>query len=183
MKASSMLPDNLTSDQLLDLYSQIKKNEAVDQVHPYAVSPPSGTRKYWRSRVKDTTRSDNRKPIKGKTKQIIYDKLHEHYFGASCVTLKMVFNRWVDKQIRKNRGPRTIKRYRERWNKYYENHPISSMNINDISTEFLEDFFAQMIDKHKLTKKELQSMKQLVVDSLHLAVTKRMLMHSPCYSL
>jgi hypothetical protein len=78
-----------------------------------------------------------------------------------------------------NLSGRTIHRDTNRWNKYYKGHTIIKRPIIKIKPEHLEKFFHQSINDFNLSKKELDSMKFIMKELIHMARKQEIISINP----
>lgn len=92
----------------------------VEKKHPYALTPPKAEGERWQTNYLDEC--GKRKNLKAQTKEELLDKLISVYFSKSHIDnliFHELFSEWLNYKASVTDSPNTIKRHRQRYNKYF----------------------------------------------------------------
>lgn len=135
------------------MIKRLKVQELIDSgVHKYAVTVLKNGGGY-QTHVKDE--NGKRKIIYGRTEDGFYNSLYEYYFGDKArIRMCDLFEEWLEERVKTNLSPRTIKRYRDAYEKYLEGTVLDTTPISKITPEMVTDFFNSLIGEQGLTDKQ-----------------------------
>jgi len=173
---NAFLKDDIIDEDVLEVIHMTKK-KMILQVHHFTITPPQSDLGRWMTYIR--TEGDVRKKIVAVSERKLFEKLYDHYFDNTAVTLESIYQTWLDKRKSENINSRTIRRNENHWNKYYSQHKIVQKPLNKISTQDIEDFFHEIIRKFSITVKELNNMKFILKDMLILARRKNLILANP----
>lgn len=142
-------------DVLLNVEKVIKKakvQELIDSgVHKYAITQLKGGG--YQTHVKDN--DGKRHIIHGRSEEAFYCRLYKFYFGDKArLTMCDLFEEWIQRETKTNLSPRTIKKYRENYEKYLEGTVLDTTPIAKVTPEMVTEFFNGLIGDLKLTDKQ-----------------------------
>lgn len=164
----------MNSDVVRQQLNMIKQNKVLE-IHEYTITTPKDTDSRWQTYVK---KNEKRVKISAVNEQGLYDKLYDFYFQQN-LSLEMLHPEWVEKRTNTNVSIRSIRRYKNYWDRYYKNHKVVKVPITTITTDMLETFFNEKIKEHSLTLKELNNMKFILKDMLKLCKRKKLISENP----
>ncbi len=162
---------------VLEIVNEMKKKH-IDEIHKNKITPPKTAKSRWSTWAKPEDCSKRIKVV-ASTEQKLYDKLFDLYFVKVIPTIEEVFPEFLENKTRKNRSPRTIKRYQQYWNKYYDSREIVTTKVSKITPSMIEDFYHDAIGEFNLTKKELGNMKVIIKESLEICARKDLISVNP----
>jgi integrase len=178
----SFLLNNLNSDTIspgaLETLVDDMKINKVKEIHPYKITPPGETNKYWRTYYKldDMT---SRGQIKCKTERGLYQKLYDIYFAEEKKELRDIYKMWMTKRETMNLSPRTLLRSDQRWIRYYEHYPIADVPISQLKPSHIEDHIHHLISEFKMKDKELKEVMSIIRGCLQFAVREGIITINP----
>ncbi len=148
----------------------------VKEIHKYAITKTNGKETRWQTYIKvDSTR----KKISASTEKGLLLKLYEHYYGTDMATLETLYPEWLIRKKSSNLSPRTIKRYEQYWDKYYQHKDIILVPIVKLKTDDIERFLYECIREFALNKKALDNMKFIISDILKMAKRNTLIIRNP----
>jgi integrase len=153
------------------------KKKRVESIHPFAITAPKTKSSRWMTHIK--TKDGERKKIVAPSEKKLYEKLYEFYGDEEKTTLESIYDQWLIKRRNENINIRTLKRNENHWRKYYLNHSIISIALEDITTQNIEDFFHEVIRDFNMTVKELNNMKFIIKDMLIMAKRSNLISVNP----
>lgn len=129
-----------------------KVQKLIDNgTHKYAISPWKGSG--FQTRVVDEEGKEY--VFTARSKTALYNRLYRFYFGDNArVRMCDLFEEWIIERIKTGLSPRTIKRYREAYEKYLEGSAIDTIPLVKITPVMATDFFNNLIVEYKLTDKQ-----------------------------
>lgn len=119
------------------------------------------------------SRSDSSNNLSGKTESELYDKLFAYLFGDELFTIRALFGEVLK---RKEEDPDcaslTVTRYRQIWEKYYEDNPLVDRKITDIKASDIKQFFKYLTIGRNLSRKNFVNIKSILNAAYDLAVER-----------
>lgn len=153
------------------------KKEKVISVHCYEITPPKDNNSRWQTYIK--TVEGKRKKVSAFTERALFDKLYDIYFALNSITMQTLYPQWSEKRKSENVNIRTIRRNENHWAKYYSKEKITTISVEKLHVEQIEQFFHETIRKYNLTIKELNNMKFIFTDMMKLAKRRKYIMEDP----
>ena len=142
--------------QLVDKKHRTSKDDLRSIVyHSPTDSYPEG---YW------YTKLEGKVMVKAKTKQMLYEKLYDHYYGKMAFTVKNIFDEAIDeKKCTENLKEQTIKRYYNSFNQLFTDD-FKNKEIASISDLYLKKYTQQLVNQNEkpLTKKQYLAYKGIL---------------------
>lgn len=127
------------------------KREQILEQHSYKIT--LGKDGYWRTYVKDDTKSSGCRLIKKSTEKKLQDELIKYYKaqGNKTLTFKDVYFMWrevQDKLVTDN----TSYKYTTDYNRFFKGKEFEQLPIEKITEDMIKIFFHDSIEQNKLTK-------------------------------
>lgn len=166
---------------LLELEKMIKKTKVQELIN-------SGQHKYAITYRKEgclitsvyDSKTGKRKLIFGRTEEAFYSALYEWYFGQpNKATMNSLFEEWLQYRATYNVSPRTLKRYRDSYNKYLKGTILDTTPICKVSPQMVTDFFNSLISEKKLTDKQYGNIVVIPNKLFSYAVYQKIILESP----
>lgn len=134
------------------MLKRVKVQELINSgIHKYAITKLKGGG--YQTHIKDN--DGKRRLIHGRSAEAFYSRLYEFYFGdKDRMRMCDLFEEWIEKQSKTNLSPRTIKKYRENYEKYLEGTVLDTTPIAKVTPEMVTEFFDELIGNLKLTDKQ-----------------------------
>lgn len=132
--------------------------ELVDTMHKSSIFYVED-KQIWRTTVYvefeegDGTKK-KRRFISARTKSELYDKLYEFYIGPG--TFGDIHDKWTEQRSQENLAPKTLKREKQRWDKYIAGSELEKKRIDEIDNFAIEAYVRDIILRHSVTVKELK---------------------------
>lgn len=158
---------------------EMKKRKELLEKHTNSIK--LGNDGYWRTYVKDETRSKNRRQIKKKSRKDLEDELiafYEHEQEEKPLTFKMVYENWVAFQ-RTEVVANTIKKYNADYKRFFEGTSFENYHIKEITEEDIRSFISSTVREKKLCKKTLKSLYGYIKGTIHSALVNRVISENP----
>ncbi len=178
LQASPKIDDDIALENVGMQIKKLKVQQIIDKgIHPYAIThlKTGGMQTY----VIDPVTS-KRKAIQGRSEAAFYSALYEWYFGSrNRATIHSMFEEWLVDRTTYNVSPRTIKRYRDAYNKYIRNTVLDETPISRITPQLVTDFFNSLIREKKLTDKQYDNIVVIPNKLFKYAVYKEIISESP----
>ncbi len=171
----AIIHDILTVSEV-DEMLKMTRRKLVEQTHPYVIDSRSN------GRVITTVREEGKlKQISSGTEDEMIDKLYRFYFeNKKNLTLNDVYPRWKEERLTdENVNVKSVRRYNQLWIKYYKENPIINVPISRITTKILNDFFNTIITKFRLSNKEYNNMKSIMIALLRIAIDDEIIIENP----
>lgn len=132
--------------------------ELVDTMHKSSIFYVEG-KQIWRTTVyvemeEGDGAKKKRRFISARTKSELYDKLYEFYIGPG--TLRDIHDKWTEQRRQENLAPKTLKREKQRWDKYIAGSNLEKKRIDEIDNFAIEAYIRDIILRHTVTVKELK---------------------------
>lgn len=135
---------------VLDVDDMVKSK--ILSIHPYKITPPPTENGRWQTYIKA---EDKRKKVVAQTEKELYLALAEIYFPKDNTTLGEIFAVCCDKREHEyNIQPKSIRRDRQRWDKFIKPLAIADKPVASIKPSDIETAVHFLIRKYSLTKKE-----------------------------
>ena len=166
-------------DSVHDEYMASKKEQVIKN-HSFAITEPTDTNPRWQTYFKGP--DGNRKLIRAKTKDELYDKLVPLYFSDASInkmTFEDLFNEWLAYKKELSNSSNTPMRHRQRYEKYFKPSPLNGMKIRGISELALERECNRIVKDYNLSSKEWVNAKTILNGMFKYAVRKNYLLSNP----
>lgn len=154
---------------MIKMLKQNAKNKFIDDNHPYKITEPTKKNQRFMTYFKPIDGKGDRIKIVAPTKEALYQKLCNYYFVKPKLTLSSLYEEWEVRRKKLNISDRTINRNYNDWVKYYIPHKIAKQPLSTITSKDIEDFFNESIKKYNMTSKQVNNMKIIIKDILHMA--------------
>lgn len=180
MSDSKLLQEALESDifdsrEVSEKLNMVKKNK-VKNIHTYEITQTKGKDSRWQTYV---IVDGSRKKLTSTSENGLYDKLYKHYFDDDKFTLKSLFPQWIELRRTQNTSDLTVRRNINHWDKYYLPDAIINISLTRLTPERIEAFLYDVINKYKVTVKELNNMKFILKDILKMAKRRGIISNNP----
>ena len=155
--------------------------ELVDTMHKSSIFYVED-KQIWRTTVYvepeegDGTKK-KRRFISARTKSELYGKLYEFYIGPG--TLADIHDKWTQQRSQENLAPKTLKREKQRWDKYISGSELEKKRIDEIDNFTIEAYIRDIILKHSVTVKELKEIMFLFRGTFKYAFRHRYISANP----
>ena len=111
--------------------------------------------------------------LAAKTESELYDKLYYYLFGDELLTIRALFEDVLNvKEQDPDCASLTIKRYRQIWNRFYEDAPLVDMKITDIKASDIKQYFKVLTTGRMLSRKNFVNVKSILNATYDLAVDR-----------
>lgn len=104
-----------------------------------------------------------KKRVTASSEDALLDKLLENFKQKhENTTLTNVYERWIlEREADTDISPRTIRDYRENWNKYLKDYDIAKSPISEVTPKVLKDHFKAITKGRAMTRKAFGNLKTL----------------------
>ena len=165
---------------VLEQIPMSKKIEEVRKIHPYSITPPTGSNKRWQTRY----RGENGKytNIQAPTEEALLEKLVTLYFSNAHIdklTFANLFEEWLSYKKELTGSPNTITRHKQHYKKYFESSKLHNMKLKQIDTLMLETECNRIVREFNLARKEWTNVKTILLGMFEYAVRKKYLSVNP----
>lgn len=135
------------------MLKKLKVQELIDTgVHKYAISERKNGGGYQTRYVDENKKCH---VITGRSEEALYNRLYELYFGDKArIRMCDLFEEWIQERAKTNLSPRTLKKYREAYEKYLEGTVIDTTPIARLTPAIVTEFFNNLIAEQKLSDKQ-----------------------------
>lgn len=164
--------DNIDIGTMQTMLMADKFNK-VRKLHKFAITPPKKAGGRWQTYYKDST--GKRICIKAGTEEDILKKLADVYLTNSHIdnmTFDKLFIEWIEYKKTIVNSPNTIKRHRERYNKYFACSKLVGKKIRQIDSLTLEAEFNRIVRENNLSRKEWTNAKTIPKGMFEYAIRK-----------
>lgn len=156
------------------------KENFVKERHPYSISSRKDGRYITTVRKED----EERQQISAPTYEELISKLYDYYNDRKKdYTIKDLYEEWIanrDKQVLDEMlDLKTVKRDEEHWEKYYAGTKLVTTPVKKITTKILNEFLNASITTFKLSRKEFNNMKTILIAVFTLAMDMELLIVNP----
>lgn len=156
------------------------KENFVKERHPYSISSRKDGRYITTVRKED----EERQQISAPTYEELISKLYDYYNDRKKdYTIKDLYEEWIanrDKQVLDEMlDLKTVKRDEEHWEKYYAGTKLVTTPVKKITTKMLNEFLNASITTFKLSRKEFNNMKTILIAVFTLAMDMELLIVNP----
>ena len=149
---------------ILAIQEQIEMNERKKylEMHKYEVF--LGSDGNYHTSVPDSTKKNNRRAIKRKTKESIEDAIIEHYKkNENEPYLKDLFEQWIDSKLKYGEiEKQTADKYRNDFIRFFASHKLCNRRMSYITEDDLEDFIKSTIHDMELTAKAWGNLRTII---------------------
>lgn len=116
----------------------------------------------YKIRIPVALRTNDRSKITAKSEAEVYEKAYVYLFGDENYTVRALFESVIAlKDEDPDTSSLTVTRYRQIWNKYYQNAPLSDMPISDIKASDLKQFFKELTAGRTMSRKNFINIKSI----------------------
>ncbi len=135
------------------MLKKLKVQELIDKgVHKYAISMRKNGGGCQTRYIDENGKCH---VITGRSEDALYNKLYELYFGEKAkIRMCDLFEEWLQERAKTNLSPRTLKRYREAYEKYLEGTVLDTTPISRLTPTIVTEFFNNLIAELKLSDKQ-----------------------------
>ncbi len=120
------------------------------------------TNKSYKIRIPKALRNDDRSKITAKSEQEVYERMYIYLFGDDRYTVRSLFEEVMNnKEHDADTSSLTVSRYRQIWNKYYEDAPLADMSISEIKASDLKQFFKDLTAGRVMSRKNFVNIKSI----------------------
>lgn len=120
-----------------------------------------------------------RKPITSIHYIGLVDKLYDHFFGVSSVSLEDYFELWMQwRATETSVSDKTIRENRWLWNSLLLNQDIVKQPLQALSAQDLISYFRRITKDRLLTRKRFNDLKSILNGILYLAVERGVIAHN-----
>ena len=135
------------------MLKKLKVQELIDNgAHKYAISTRKNGGGYQTRYIDENGKCH---VITGRSEDALYNRLYELYFGEKAkIRMCDLFEEWLQERAKTNLSPRTLKKYREAYEKYLEGTVIDTTPIARLTAAIVTEFFNDLIAEHKLSDKQ-----------------------------
>lgn len=154
------------------------KREQILKQHSYKIT--LGKDGYWRTYIKDTTKSSGRRLIKKSTEKKLQDELIKYYKtqGNKLLTFKDVYFMWrevQDKLVTDN----TSYKYTTDYNRFFKDKEFEQLPIEKITEDVIKIFFHDSIKHSSLTKGSFKKLYGYVNNTFAKAFREKIISENP----
>ncbi len=163
----------------LDVLEEIRhmKKDKVMKIHGYSITKPKSKNGRWQTFIREDDKG--RVKLTAKSEKVLIEKLYDIYFGRKIKNLEDFYPDWVTKRIQENVSDYTIRKNENHWKKYYLGETITSVDLEMITAEMVEDFFYKQIRKYDMTVKDLMNVKFIMSNMMRLAKRRNLIERNP----
>ena len=156
------------------------KENFVKERHPYSISSRKDGRYITTVRKED----EERQQVSAPSYEELISKLYDYYNDRKKdYTIKDLYEEWIanrEKQVLNEMlDLKTVKRDEEHWEKYYAGTKLVITPVKKITTKMLNEFLNASITAFKLSRKEFNNMKTILIAVLTLAMDMELLIINP----
>ena len=169
----------LDEASLLDKIEMDKRKQLLTK-HKFKIW--QGTNGKWYTYIEDHDKKTNRKLVKRSSRSDIESVAIEEVKRRTVdkITFKSWYDRWVDRQMKCGRSSNTIHKYKVDYIRMFQGEDIEDMDIRDITSTYLEDFFYRRIIELKLPKQATKGIFGYVNGMYKKAIIDRVVNENPC---
>lgn len=119
----------------------------------------------FRTKLPDERQKNGKRLIAKTSRENLEKSIVEWYKGRethpeNAHTMECLFPKWLEYKA-KDTSDANATKLEWIWNKYYVNSNVIKMELEDIKTPILKEWFLDIISKYKLTKKQYREMKSI----------------------
>ena len=156
------------------------KQKFVKEHHKYSISK----RKDGRCITTLRREGEDRQQISAPTYSELINKLYDYYNEKKYdYTVFDLFKIWVEARMKQALleiiDIKTVRRDEQHWNKYYKDSNLITMPVRKVTTKKLNEFLNDSITTHKLSRKEYNNMKTILIAVFRIAIDKEILAVNP----
>ena len=170
----------LNMDNVLEQIPMSKKIEQVRKIHPYSITPPTGSNNRWQTRYRDENGKYTN--IQAPTEETLLEKLAMLYFSNSHIdklTFANLFEEWLSYKKELTGSPNTITRHKQHYKKYFEPSKLHNMKLKQIDSLLLETECNRIVREFNLARKEWTNIKTILLGMFEYATRKKYLTVNP----
>ena len=118
----------------------------------------------------------NRRSISSTSYPGLVDKLYEHFFGISKITLKDFFEVWIEWRAAETAvSDKTIKENRYLWNALLRDKPLVQKPLKDLTVQDYIAYFRSITKGRTITRKRFNDLKSILNGMNYLAVEREII--------
>ncbi len=160
-------------------------NKKILEKHKYDIYY-SESEKSWRTYLPDDTKSNNRRPIKRKSKENLEKEIVKFYIekqkimNRESITLEELFKEWLMyKRDSTSVKAKTIQEYVYAWNKFFKGTNLAQMKIMEIRPVTLIRFFREVTKNRAYTYKRISNARSVLNGIMSYAIEEEIITHNP----
>ncbi|WP_186802650.1 tyrosine-type recombinase/integrase [Lacrimispora celerecrescens] len=120
-----------------------------------------------------------RKPISSTNYIGLIEKLYDHFFGTTSLTMEEYFETWMEWREKETSVSRkTIKENRFLWNALLKDQEITKVPLSNLSVKDYIRYFRIITKDRQLTRKRFNDLKSIMNGILYLAVENEVIDHN-----
>ncbi len=120
-----------------------------------------------------------RKPISSTNYIGLIEKLYDHFFGTTSLTMEEYFETWMQwRAAESSVTEKTIKENRFLWNALLKDQEITKVPLNSLSVKDYTRYFRIITKDRQLTRKRFNDLKSILNGILYLAVENEVIDHN-----
>lgn len=172
--------DIIYTDNVLEAIMTAKKEKLLSKMHPYKITAPKSENGRWQTYYKDA--KGERKIIRAQTKDALLEKLIPIYFEESHLdkfTFSDLFSEWLEYKKTVTDSPNTIVRHTQHYRRYFERSELHNKPVRRIDTLLLESECNRLVKEYRMTRKEWNNVKTILIGCFEYAVRKKYIADNP----
>jgi integrase len=120
-----------------------------------------------------------RKPISSTNYIGLIEKLYDHFFGTTALTMEVYFETWMQwRATESSVTEKTIKENRFLWNALLKDQEITKVPLNSLLVKDYIRYFRIITKDRQLTRKRFNDLKSIMNGILYLAVENEVIDHN-----
>ncbi|MEE0862862.1 MAG: site-specific integrase [Lachnospiraceae bacterium] len=153
-----------------NVHNMIMKEERTKLLskHQYKIFQDKDGR--WKTTLPDKNSKNGRKLVARKKKEDLEDAVIEYYKENTIklykipenVTLEQLYPIWIESRLLEVNSIGTVKKNDQDWRRYYLDSSIIKIPMKDLSVNQLRDWAHNIINKHKLNKRDYYNMAVII---------------------
>lgn len=172
--------DIINTDNVQEAIMNAQKEKLLSKIHPYKITEPKSKNGRWQTYYKDA--DGERKILRAQTKDALLEKLIPIYFQESHLdkfTFSDLFLEWLEYKKTVTDSPNTIKRHEQHYRRYFEKSKLHTTPVRQIDTLLLESECNRLVKEYRMTRKEWNNVKTILIGCFEYAVRKKYIAHNP----
>jgi len=144
------------------LIIQMRIEQKILDVHPYAITPPKKEGGRWQTYIKKD--GEKRKIIRDSDYEGLLGQLFDFYFSGislSNLPLQSIFDEWLEYKSTITDSMNTIRRHEQHWRKYFQDS-WGKMKLKHFDKLTLQQMCNRLVKERALTSKEWQNVKTIL---------------------
>lgn len=166
---------------------KMRRREEILKRHHYSIWH-SDKEDAWYSYLPDSSKANNRKKIKRKSKRDLEDIIYDYYLSVQNeqaemkqkdLSIESMFYEFMKHKANEVNGG-TIKRMMADWSRFYEpEKDFIAISVKKLTKINIDDFFNAILGKHSLKKKAFYNMCGILKQTLEYAVDAEYIEKNP----